>query len=698
MLQRVRLIALLFLFPPLILSSFAQNVAPDSLKGKTLQAIEIQTHRNQTPSDFLPTQILEGFRLEAIKGNSLGQLLTILPGVTSLQTGPTISKPVIRGLQGTRIATYVNGIRLEGQQWGNEHAPEADPMLFSEIAVIKGAATVRYGTEASAGAIILEPEVSRPNQPFKLTVGTLAASNGRQWGNQIKINKSLGKNFYCNAMGSYKNSGNVASAQYIISNSNLRELTGFATIGYANDFWGLQFSQSAFYNKIGIFPGAHIGNVTDLLRAISASDTIYKASFSRSFNRPYQEINHFISQFKFWYLFPKAGKLTFNLARQYNERSEFDLHRPFRIANPTAPELSFKLKTHTADLLFQTAHNQHIETEYGLQLTTQGNVVQGRILIPNFRSYFAGVFALHRYHFNEWNLELGSRYDFRTFTTYSNEGGIISSQIKKYQGLSAHTSLYRKIGIYQTIRLNAQTAFRAPNVNELFSEGVHHGSAAYEKGNASLRSERSFGSQVTYQFQNNILNFKAESYFTHYRSFIYLQPQNPETILTIRGAFPLFNWAQFNINMMGIESELSILLPNNWTINTTASLQRNRNVSDNNWLVFSPANRYQLFVIKSFELNNKNTLFIEPSALVVSRQNLFPKDQDFANPPPGYFLLNAQAGYSHKGKAITQYYYLSGNNLTNTAYKDYLNRMRYFIQDLGRNIQVRVVFEFNNHS
>ncbi len=668
----------------------------DSLKSKTFKTVEVEVTQHNSEESFLPIKNLSGLTLESLKGGSLGNLLSSIPGITRLQTGPNIAKPTIRGLQGSRIAIWVNSVRLEGQQWGNEHAPEADPMLYSNISIVKGAATVKYGTEASGGAIVIDPDRDEAGQPFKLAIGALGATNGRQLGTQFKASGSVGKGFFWSTAGNWRNSGDVYTADYFIKNSGIRELSGIATLGYTENRWGIRMHQSAFFNRIGIFPGAHIGNVTDLLSAIANPDTVYKANFGRAIIRPSQEISHFISQFSFWYLFPQAGKLNIRLARQFNERLEFDSHRPFRVLDPNSPELSFKLRTHTADLSWQTAHNEHVDTECGIQLTTQGNVVEGRILIPNFRSWFAGIYALHRYHLADWNLELGLRYDYRTFTTYENEAGVITSINKTYQGFSSHSSIFRNIGQYHSIRLNAQTAFRAPNVNELFSDGVHHGSAAYEKGNSGLKSERSLGGQLTYLYKNHGFSFSAEPWFTHYNSFIFLQPQNPETVLTIRGAFPLFNWAQANVNMLGVESELSKEILSGITLKLTAAIQRNRNVSDNNWLIFSPANQFQFFIRKQWTGDDKS-LFIEPSLVMVSRQNLVPQGVDFAPAPKGYRLLNAQIGYTDKGEHIDSSIFLTCNNLLNTSYRDYLNRMRYFILDPGRNIQVRVVFEFHNH-
>jgi iron complex outermembrane recepter protein len=216
---------------------------------------QADTKKTQTVNE------IKGKELLGTHGQSLGESLKLVNGVTSLNTGSTISKPMIHGLQGYRILILNNGIRQEGQQWGNEHAPEIDPFIAQKLTVIKGANSVRYGSDAMAGVILVEPNDLPDTAAITGEVNLVGMSNGKTGvasgilqGYFDKV-----KYFSWRIQGTYKKGGTIKTPTYYLKNTGVEELNYSYTLGYHRKKFGAEFYYSQFNTKIGIFSGAHIG-------------------------------------------------------------------------------------------------------------------------------------------------------------------------------------------------------------------------------------------------------------------------------------------------------------------------------------------------------------------------------------------------------------------------------------------------------
>lgn len=664
-----------------------------------LHAVEISANRTDAPSSQ-PLTTLIGSELDLTRGNSLAESLKGVTGVNTLQTGSSISKPVIHGLHSNRVLIINNGVRQEGQQWGSEHAPEIDPFVARRVSVVKGAAGVRYGSDAIGGVILVEPEELPFNQSISGEVNLVGFSNGRQGVTSGTVQggvKGL-EGFGWRAQGTFKRGGNSRTPNYFLDNTGIREKNFSIGAGYRRKGFGLDVFYSRFNTQLGIFSGAHIGSITDLMAVIANGEPFIKSGFSYSLGRPYQDVTHDLLKAEAHYHFTNGNRIQWTFAKQMNDRSEFDLHRPRNdsLAALNKPELNFKLTTLTNDVVWD--HKPlfgKLAGQVGVSTLYQYNMMSGRPLIPNFDQFTAGVFWIERWVKNNWELEGGIRYDRRWLTVYRFVNKVKVTDQFDFGNLSGTLGASRTLSEKLTARLNLGTAWRAPNVSELFSDGVHHGSATYEQGDASLKPEQAFNSIASIAYASDRVKIELGGYFNYINQFMYLKPQS-EPIQTIRGAFPYFKYTETNASFAGVDLSATTKVWGGLSWITKVSYLRAYDVKNDDYLVLIPSNRWENQL--KFELSKwgktKDT-FISVGNLLVGEQKRVPDNSDFLAPPSGYSLWNAQLGttipFSSNQELEVS---LVAQNIFDTVYRDYMNRFRYYTDDLGRNLSLRIKWKF----
>ena len=664
-----------------------------------LKDVEITAHRTDAPSSQ-PLSIISGSELDQTRGQNLAESLKGLTGVTSLQTGSSIAKPVIHGLHSNRILIMNNGVRQEGQQWGSEHAPEIDPFIATRLSVVKGAAGVRYGSDAIGGVILVEPEELPFDKKISGEVNTVGFSNGQQGVVSGTLQGGISglKGFGWRAQGTIKRGGNIRTPDYYLDNTGISEKNFSLAAGYRVKGFGIDVFYSRFNTKIGIFSGSHIGSVTDLLEVIKNGEPLIKSGFSYNINRPNQNVSHELIKAETHYHFQNGNRLQWTIARQLNDRNEYDLHRPRNdsIAALNRPELTFKLTTLTNDVVWD--HKPiagKLTGQIGVSTLYQYNLMEGRPLIPNFNQFNVGVFWIERYVKNDWELEAGLRYDYRTLKSFRIVNREKVSEDFQFANFSGTVGVTKNFSSRFSARLNLGTAWRAPNVSELFSDGVHHGAAAFEKGDATLQSEKALNSIASLKYESPRFTAEVGGYYNYIADFIYLKPQ-PEPILTIRGAFPYFKYTQTDASFKGIDLSASWEFVKHVTASSKVSYLRVYDQRNDNYLVMIPANRVDNFIKYELpEFGKWEKLHFGVQNLFVARQKRVPPASDFSAPPNAYSLWNLQAGASLK---IAEKHQLeigiTVQNLLNTKYRDYLNRFRYYADEMGRNASLRLKWKF----
>lgn len=665
--------------------------------------------------------VLENAALDQTRGQSLGEALKQISGVTTLQTGSSIAKPVIHGMHSNRVLIMNNGVRQEGQQWGSEHAPEIDPFVAKKITVLKGAAGVRYGSDAIAGVIMVEPEALPDSTKIGGELNTVYFTNGNQIvtsgileGGFRPAKSAVPQSFGVRVQGTFKRGGDISTPDYRLANTGVSEVNFSVDANYKRRNWLSEVFFSQFNTKIGVFAGSHIGNVTDLVQAIERGKplSIYTPeNFTYNIGRPYQDVQHNLLKLKSVAQL-QGGKLSLTIGRQYNYRKEVDVLR----GDKNLVQL-FQLTSYTGELLFEHKPIARLLTgSIGVNANFQQNITSGSlkeprsstVLIPNFQNYTGGIFLIERVVRNRWEVEGGVRYDFRNLDVYRIPRGqqdVVNGN-QQNENFTGTFGINYRPGSQWNFLFNVTSAWRAPTVNELYSDGVHHGAASYEKGDESLSPEVATNLSFTTNYINKVFQLELHLYSNYIKDFIFLSPTGRPT-LTIRGAFPEFRYTQTDSRFTGFDLSGNFQLHKRVWLNSKLSYLHAQDITHNQPLIMIPPNRWEntlhydwkktgvsltnLYVAKQNRVPDKVIFSDIPTNEIVFNQY----GGDFAPPPPAYSLWSAAVSQQFKlgqnnGLSVS----LTVSNLFNTTYRDYLNRFRYFTDEIGRNFTLRAKYTF----
>ncbi len=676
--------------------------------------------QNQTAS------ALSGTALEQTKGMSLGESLKELSGVSSIQTGPAIFKPVIHGVHSQRILILNNGIRQEGQQWGAEHAPEIDPFIASNIVVIKDAGAIKYGTDALGGVVIVNP----PELPTTNTLGgelnLIGQSNGRSGtvSGTLEGGAKKFKGFGWRVQGTGKKSGDFHAPDYILSNTGYNELNYSLTTGYHKEDVGIELFYSHFKTEIGILRGSSVETVDDLKNALEREPPAYTKDFTYDLINPHQEVKHDLLKLN---AHKRVGnnEYTIQYGLQINRRKEFDV-RKGKLYD--IPSINLQLITHTLDLEWEKSKEKTVRCIGINGMLQDNNNIDGtyRIpFIPNFNSTTLGVYGIQKVNLKKWILDGGIRYDYR----YSNVAGYdfknaLYRSTLKFHNASLTVGANRKIrrnGMYIT---SLASAWRPPHVAELYSFGRHQSAAAVEYGlllddstkiveinNSNFRNEKALKWVNTYQYNADKLLLEATAYYNYIFNYIYLKPTGVTTTFT--GPTPYFRYRQTDASFLGFDFSLSYQVIKKVKLSAKTSLLRAADERNNTYLYFIPSNRFEMNIrFEEPQLKKWRSFYVESKVKYTGKQNRAPARKsideiiqaeqagetlppfDFASAPNGYFLWNVNMGISCPIKKSKMDFKISVTNLLNTSYREYTNRMRYYADDIGRNISLAVKYSF----
>ena len=638
-------------------------------------------------------------------GLSLGEMLKGLPGVQSLQTGSSVSKPVIHGLHSSRVIILNQGVRQEGQNWGSEHAPEIDPFVSKNIQVIKGPGGLRYGGDAIGGIIMLEPDALPDSAAMHGSVQSIYFTNGRQGvlSGLLEGGIPRHKGWGWRLQGTWKDGGNIQAADYYLSNTGVKEENVSFALGYKSNHWGTDVFISRFHTVIGIYEGSHIGNISDLEKSI-ALDRPLKAftpdAFIRKIDRPNQDVWHDLAKIKAYYHLPNQATLRATAAFQSDERWELDVLRAGKNVNT----LRFNLNTSSAELLYDESNTNKLwKGKAGLTFLDQGNITSGRkvpnptlttSLLPNYSLQNFGIFAIERRTTEKWEFEAGLRYDIKEIETHRPRINFSPNILRKKQVFSGFSGslgfTYHWNPVTESF-ISISRAFRAPGGNELYSNGVHHGAGAYEIGDPNLKGETGTNLSLSTNFKPERWDIEVGLYSNFIQNFIYLRPEvlNGEAVYatTVRGVFPIFTYQQIDARFQGVDFQATYLISPRLSVQQKTSLVRAFDTKNDQFMVNIPADRFEYLIRYAFQ---KRNAYVSGGITQVSRQTRVEAGSDYSPPPAGYFLVNLNGGISFKKIDVS----LRISNALNSAYRDYLNRFRYYADDQGRNISLRVLYKF----
>ncbi|MET0637011.1 MAG: TonB-dependent receptor plug domain-containing protein [Chitinophagaceae bacterium] len=651
---------------------------------------------------------LSGRRLEETKGLSLAEALSKINGVTMLQMGTNIAKPVIHGLHSSRILTINNGVRQEGQQWGNEHAPEIDPFIADKLSIIKGVDELRYGSDAIGGVMLIQPRALRSSPGYNMEFNTGYFTNNRQYylsGIFEQQLKNLPALTY-RVQGTYKKGANAATPDYRLNNTASEEKNFSATVAWRKAKFNTELFYSYFSTQAGIFIGSHIGNFADLLKAIEADkpDDVYLGQDTYRIGRPYQDVTHQLLKSKTQWIRDK-GKFNLLLAGQFNNRKEFDVTRS---STNTRPQLNLSISTFSEDLNWEQTPVHGFSGVIGLAAMQQDNAYSGRYLIPNYRSFTYGAYAIEKWEKHKWDLQGGLRYDFKSISTNRMLQGADSTFANNEFDFSTYAASFNtgyKITNRWKANLNLSLSTRAPYVNELLIYGIHHGTATFEIGDMTFKPEQALNIGLSTGYHNaaSTVVIDLDLYRNNINDFIYQQPVPDDPVLTIAGAFRRSEYRQTDATLTGMDASVLVKPWSRVEWTSRASILRARNNKINDWLIGMPSDRvstellYQLPAHRMF-----SDSYVSAEIQHVFRQTRVPDDkngpQDYKVPPDGYALVNLNASTTLAFGKTPVTFSVGVRNLFNRSYRDYMDAMRYFSDEMGRNIgfRLKVPLEHSN--
>ena len=652
-----------------------------TLKEVVVTGLTGSTRADHSPA---PISVVAPRVLQATPSSNLIDAIAHQPGVSQITTGGGISKPVIRGLGYNRIVTVNDGIRQEGQQWGDEHGIEIDAQSVHSVEILKGPATLMYGSDAMAGVLVLHETPVMPQGQMALNVGTEYQTNNHLWDYTVDFagnQKGLVWNWRWSEKdaGEYKNKvdGRVPGSQF-----HERALTGMLGI---NRGWGYSHLKLSYYHlKPGLIEGERlwVGDDESGMRNEDTGQLLPSEAF--------QKIGHYKAVLDNSFLIGN-GSLKAVVGYQQNRRREFE--------NADELGLDFRLHTVNYDVHYLQATDTDWQYAAGISGMWQYSENLGEeYLIPSYRLFDAGLFASVTRHINNLTLSGGLRYDIRRLHSYEqeDEGEMrFTDFIRNFQGLTGSVGAIYNVTSKLNMRLNLSKGFRAPNLSELGSNGEHEGTFRYEIGNQQLLPEHSWQLDFGIDYSSEIISTQLSLFANHIENYIFLEK------LTSDDTDNRFQYRQGTARLLGFEAVVDIhpIEPLHFENSFSYVNARQLNqLEESRWLPFTPAPRWNSNLRYDI-IRDGRTLtntFVSLGLECYLRQANAHTAYATETPTPSYTLLNLTAGTDLRWHRRTvASIYLSATNLTDRAYQSHLSRLKYAdgpgICNMGRSFGIKVL-------
>jgi len=690
-----------------------------------------------------PISLVTARDLRATPATNVIDAIARQPGMAQLSTGGGISKPIIRGLGYNRVVVMSDGVRQEGQQWGDEHGIEVDGGAVHSVEVLKGPASLMYGSDAMAGVVILHSQpvmaegerrgsVSAEYQTNNGLIGTSVNLAGRQQG-FVWDGRFSGKWVHA-----YKNKydGYVPGSQF-------REIAGRLMLGVQRQWGHSRLTGSVYQQTPSIVEGER--DAAGNLLCASASPRSYHKQL------PYQQVYHYKLV---WdnSLNLSSGYLKAVIGYQQNRRQEFEEHHHHdhdedeadddhdheaeddheaheHSHDASEPALYFRLHTVTYDLRYLTHEMNGWKLSAGVQgMWQQSQNLGQEFLIPAYRLFDVGAYATASKQIDRWTLNGGLRYDHRHL--HGNElmeGGAVrfTDFSRNFSGVTGSVGAVWNMSESLNLRLNVARGFRTPNMSELGSNGSHEGALRYELGNRQLKAEYSLQGDLGLDFTSRYVSAQVALFANHIDNFIFLRSNGQ---LSDDGD-AVYAYTQGDARLLGFEAGVDFHPVHSLHFANTFSMVDARlkhQPSDRKYLPYTPAPKWtaelkwellhheHTTVGHRHETDHRhftsdvtfNNLYVAAGLECYLKQNHVYSADDTERPTPSYTLLNLAAGtdllIGHKKVAEL---YVAANNLLNRAYQSHLSRLKYAdvneatgrqgVYNMGRNVTFKLVVPFS---
>jgi iron complex outermembrane receptor protein len=594
---------------------------------------------------------------------TLADGITSIAGVESVSTGVGIGKPVIRGLSSNRVLVYTQGIRLENQQFGDEHGLGISDAGIESIEVIKGPASLLYGSDALGGVLYLNPEkyadpgTSRSNvnlNYFSNTEGSSANMGYKTSGEKFKYLLRAGIASHAD----YKSGDGLR-----VTNSRFREYDLKTGLGFQSGYFRTEVRYN--YNKSDLGIPEEIGLQTK----------------RRTPDGPYQELqSHIVSSTSELFMDKSSVKVT--LGYIFNDRKEFE--------EELLPELDMNLATFNYNIQYYLGKGKDLETIIGVQGMTQTNKNFGEeVLIPDATTNDIGVLSTSHIHFNRSDIQIGVRYDNRSIDGEENgilgEEGYIASLSRDYTSFNSALGFRTDLSKSLVGRINLASGFRAPNLAELTSNGIHEGTNRFEIGNPDLKNEKNIQTDVSLEFKNEHFEIAVNGFYNSIKDYIYIEPTGEFVVDD-----PVFLYRQQDARLYGGEIGLHLHPhPLDWLHLESTFETVTGKLNNDESLPLIPANTFTNTL--RVEFNKDAAHWFRKGYGYMTLQSVFNQDKisSFETSTPGYSLLNLGIGGSILFFGNEMDVRLSVNNALDKNYISHLSRLKVDgISNIGRNISL----------
>ena len=651
------------------------------------------TSSRKTPT---PINIIKKEDLLKGTGTNLIDALSNTPGVSQLSTGPAISKPIIRGLGYNRVMVLNDGVKQEGQQWGDEHGIEIDEYNVSRIEVLKVPASIIYGSEALSGVINIVSNVPVAEGAIRGNVFSNYQSNNKLQGYHFDLAGNK-KGFVWGVNASSKKASDYQNKyDGYVYNSKFNELDAGAYAGIEKDWGYSHFFVSQFNQKLGMIEGSRDfqGNFTkdQVIHGFVKDEVIQVPTTNADFagtdpTIPYQHIIHtkytLDNNIKWG-----EGRLKANVAYQRNERMEYG-----DALQPNEKSLYFDLGTLNYSFQYLLPEKNNWKHTIGVNGMQQENKNKGEeVLIPEYKTNELGLFFFTQKRIAELTMSGGARID-KKGVEFNNAQGHQSKDFGDIAGSFGMTYEANKEWVF---KFNVARGYRAPNMSELGSNGAHEGTNRYEYGNPNLKSEKSLQFDLGTEWSNEHVSFSGNVFYNMVSGYIYYQKLinalGGDSIINKEGQkFFAFAYEQQNANLYGAECNLDFHPHplDGLHIENTLSYVRgtfNHAVDYSNNLPTIPPFRWLTEIKYEFgdaKTNNKNNYISLQLDNVSSQNNPF-TGYHTETATPGYTLVNLGMGthIKHNGKQVCSLT-LVAQNLGDVAYQNHLSRLKYTDENMA---------------
>ncbi len=664
----------------------------------------------------------ELFMKENMEG-TFSKTIEKLPGVSSINVGVGIAKPVIRGLSANRIIVNQQGIKQESQQWGSDHGLEIDQFDVERVEIIKGPASLQYGSDGLGGVINIMPAKLLPTNTWKGSLEGVYKSNNGHWGGSTKWGLNwndvfLTARYSQQAFGDYRvpatsfdyNNYTLPIFENTLKNTAGKERNWSIETGLSRKWGVTRLLLGRYQLEAGLFSGA-----VGVPRAYALD---HDGSY-RDIDVPKQEVSHFRTSLNQTFLFGE-DHLAIDVGFQRNLRQEFSYPEFHSIPaslidrnNTLALELL--LQTYTLNAHYEQHRSHDSKWVYGGNLQWQKNIRGGfEFLLPNFSTFRGGIFTISEQRVRE-NLLLnaGVRYDFgqnqtdyfRQFVWNSNEvvtdSLIAPATHDPFHNWSASIGANLSMGQegQWVMKVNLGKSFRVPYPSETVSNGIHHGTFRHEMGTVDLKSEHGYQFDIGIAWELPKFSGSIAGYFNYFDEYIYLGPTFPARFSPLPEAGQIFQYRQDDAIYTGGE------LHWNWMINRfleweqAADFVQSYNVNTQLALPFTP----QPSIKNDLKFRFKDGKYGEGMYIGVNHAYYMgangPNRIDRSeNETPAFQLLDISAGGTFLLRSQTLNWKLKVQNLLNTSYLNHLSRYRLInVPEQGRNVVISLQMPLGGH-